>query len=96
MTRRQVIYLIKKYKEIILLSLISIIGLIIGGLTIGWLISLLIILGIDILLFIPNKDNWLKASKGDTKVKVDNYKNNTRSARNVNNIFTSITKSGDI
>ena len=84
MTRRQVIYLIKKYKEIILLSLISIIGLIIGGLTIGWLISLLIVLGIDILLFIPNKDNWLKASKGDTKVKVDNYKNNTRSARNVN------------
>ena len=84
MNKRQVIYLLKKYKELVLLGSISLIAFIIGGLVIGWILSLVIIGAIDLLLFFPNKDQWLKKDKGGKNVKIDNYTQNTRSARSAN------------
>lgn len=84
MNKRQVIYLLKKYKELVLLGSISLIAFIIGGLVIGWLLSFVIIGAIDLLLFFPNKDQWLKKDKGGKNVKIDNYTQNTRSARSAN------------
>lgn len=84
MNKRQVIYLLKKYKELVLLGSISLIAFIIGGLVIGWILSLVIIGAVDLLLFFPNKDQWLKKDKGGKNVKIDNYTQNTRSARSAN------------
>ena len=84
MNKRQVIYLLKKYKELVLLGSISLIAFIIGSLVIGWLLSFVIIGAIDLLLFFPNKDQWLKKDKGGKNVKIDNYTQNTRSARSAN------------
>ncbi len=89
--KREIIHFIKKYQESIALLIISLIAIIIGGITIGWLKSILIIGVIDVLLFLPNQEQWLKKekkSKGGPNVKIDNYTKNTRSAKNINAVST--------
>lgn len=84
MNKREIIHFIKKYKELILLSIVSIVAIIIGSLTIGLLKSMLIIGAIDILLFLPNKETWIKQkSKGGKNMKIDNYTTNTRTAKSI-------------
>lgn len=97
MNQREIKHFIKKYPEMILLFIISIVAIIIGGNTIGWIKSILIIGAIDILLFLPNKEQWtkIKSKGGKTvkKVKIDDYTKNTKSAKNINSTNSKTVKS---
>lgn len=97
MNKREIIHFIKKHQEIILLGLVSLVAIFTGGLTIGWLKSIIIIGAIDILLFLSNKESWNKTrNKGGTmakkKVKISNYAN-TNKKSNAKNISTKETNS---